>query len=72
MSSQAAQKLAKRLKELRRERSWTQEEAAKHCGIKYKYYQEHESSTPRDVRLSTLEKIGKGFGISLRQLFDYD
>lgn len=69
MSLTAAQKLAKRIKELRVERGWTQEEAAKHCGIKYKYYQEHESSNPRDIRLSTMEKLAKGFEIGIAELF---
>lgn len=69
MSSNAAKKLAKRIKDLRLERSWTQEEAAKKCGIKYKYYQEHEGSKPRDMRLSTMEKIAKGFNISIDELF---
>jgi len=66
-----AQKLAKRIKELRIERGWTQEEAAKHCGIKYKYYQEHESSKPRDMRLSTMEKIAKGLNVDLTDLFKF-
>lgn len=69
MSLTTAQKLAKRIKELRIERGWTQEEAAKRCGIKYKYYQEHEGSNPRDIRLSTMEKIAKGFSIELADLF---
>ena len=67
--SDVALKLAKRIKELRLERGLTQEEAAKKCGIKYKYYQEHEGSKPRDMRLSTMEKIAKGLGITLVELF---
>ncbi len=69
MALTSAQKLAKRIKELRIERGWTQEEAAKRCGIKYKYYQEHESSKPRDMRLSTMEKLAEGFDISIADLF---
>ena len=57
--------------ELRQERGWTQEEAAKKCGIKYKYYQEHEGSTPRDMRLSTMEKLADGFGVSLSELVSF-
>ncbi|MFA6522824.1 MAG: helix-turn-helix transcriptional regulator [Candidatus Peribacteraceae bacterium] len=72
MSLTAAQKLAKRIKELRLERGWTQEEAAKRCRIKYKYYQEHEGSKPRDMRLSTMEKIAKGLNLSLSELLDFD
>jgi len=66
----ASKKLAKRIQALRKERGLTQEEAAKKCGIKYKYYQEHESKTPRDMRLSTLEKIAKGFDVGISELFE--
>ena len=69
MSTQAAKQLAKRIKELRIERGLTQEEAAKRCDIKYKYYQEHEGSKPRDMRLSTMEKIAKGLGVTVQELF---
>jgi len=70
MSSPTAKKLANRLKFLRKERGLTQEEAAKKCGIKYKYYQEHEGNRPRDIRLSTMEKLARGFGVSLADLFE--
>lgn len=70
MSPPAAKKLANRLKALREERGLTQEEAAKKCGIKYKYYQEHEGNRPRDVRLSTMEKLARGFGVPLAALFE--
>jgi len=70
MASKASKKLSVTLKRLRQERGWTQQEAASQCRIKYKYYQEHESSKPRDVRLSTLEKLATGFDIPLADLFD--
>jgi len=70
VSSATAKKLAKRTKELRLERGLTQEEAAKKCGLKYKYYQEYEGKNPRDMRLSTMEKIAKGFGITLSELIN--
>ena len=69
MVSPAAKKLAKRIRELRKERGLTQWEAAKRCRIKYKYYQEHESSNPRDIRLSTAERLAKGLDVSLSELF---
>jgi len=70
VSKATAIKLAKRIKELRLERGLTQEEAAKKCGLKYKYYQEYEGKNPRDMRLSTMEKITKGLGTDLKALFD--
>lgn len=69
MALTTAQKLAKRIKELRNERGWTQEEAAKRCKIKYKYYQEHEGNNPRDMRLSTMEKIATGLDVDIFSLF---
>jgi transcriptional regulator with XRE-family HTH domain len=69
VASIAAKRLAKRIKELRIERGLTQEEAAKKCGINYKYWQEHEGNKPRDMRLSTMEKIAKGFDLSVADLF---
>lgn len=72
MASIAAKKLAKHIQELRKKRGLTQEEAAKKCGIKYKYYQEHESQrSPRDMRLSTMEKIAKGLEVSLFELLKF-
>ena len=65
-------KLAKRLRELREERGLTQEEAARKCKMEYKYYQRYESSQPRDMRLSTLEKIARGFDVSPSDLIDLD
>ena len=63
VKSDIVKKLAKRLKELRRQLGITQEEAAQKCHLEYKYYQRYESTKPRDMRLSTLEKIAKGFGV---------
>lgn len=69
MASTTAKKLAKRIRELREERGWTQEKAARLCRIKYKYYQEYEGKEPRDMRLSTMEKIAKGMEVELSELF---
>ncbi len=60
---------ANRIKGLRIKTGLTQEKFAEKIGIKYKYYQEYESKKPRDIRLSTLEKIAKGLHISLSKLF---
>ena len=69
MATPIAKKLAKRIQELRKKRGLTQEEAAKKCGIKYKYFQEHESKNPRDLRLSTMEKIAEGLDVEIADLF---
>ena len=72
MATATAKKLARRLRELRHKQGLTQQQAAAKCRIKYKYYQEHESGSPRDVRLSTLERMAKGFGVPLSELFDFE
>lgn len=64
MTSDTVKKLAKRLKLLRAGLGLTQEQAARKCKLEYKYYQRYESTKPRDMRLSTLEKIAKGFGVT--------
>lgn len=58
-----AKTMAKNLKKLREKRSLTQEEAADLCGMEYKQYQRYESTSPVDMRLSTIEKIAAGFGV---------
>ncbi len=72
MASTITTKLAKRLKELREKHGLTQEEAARKCHMEYKYYQRYESSKPRDMRLSTLEKIARGFDIKPSDLIDFN
>ncbi len=71
MTSTITTKLAKRLKDLREKHGLTQEEAARKCHMEYKYYQRYESSKPRDMRLSTLEKIARGFDIKPSDLIDF-
>ncbi len=39
--------------------------------MEYKYYQRYESSKPRDMRLSTLEKIARGFDMKPSDLIDF-
>ena len=49
--------LAKRLKELREKRGYTQEKLASMTGIDYKYLQRIEGKTPPAVRIDTIEKL---------------
>jgi transcriptional regulator with XRE-family HTH domain len=51
--------VGKRIKELRRQKSLTQEELAEHTKTSYKYIQRIEGNTPPDMRLTTLERIAK-------------
>jgi transcriptional regulator with XRE-family HTH domain len=69
VQSPAAKYFANRLRELRKQRSWTQEQAAENCRIGYKLYQLYELGIKNNPGLLTLEKIANGYGIGLRQLF---
>ena len=61
--------LAKRIRQLRIEQGLTQEGAADKCGVAYKAYQLYESKKTPDVRLTTLVKLAKGFGVTIGELF---
>jgi transcriptional regulator with XRE-family HTH domain len=67
--SHVAIKLVTRLRELRKIHRLTQESFAERSGISYKYYQAVEAGRKRDLRLSTLERLAKAYGIELWQLF---
>jgi transcriptional regulator with XRE-family HTH domain len=61
--------LLTRLKELRKFHRLTQEAFSEQSGISYKYYQAIEGGHKRDLRLSTLERLAKAYGLELWQLF---
>ena len=67
-----AKKLSQRLRDLRTSKGWTQEHAARMCGMEYKYYQRYEGVKPRDMRLTTVEKIAKGFDIPAWKLIKFE
>ena len=58
----------RRLRQLRKERGWTQEKAAENCGIGYKLYQLYELGIKRNPGLLTLEKIAAGYGLDVCEL----
>jgi transcriptional regulator with XRE-family HTH domain len=62
-------RLAKRLKALRGEREWSQEEAARRAGVSSRYFSRLESKR-HDPSLTTLAKIAKAFGLSVSQLLE--
>ena len=69
MESETATLLFERLRQLRAERGLTQEAFAEQAGMQYKHYQAVEAGRKPDVRLSTLEKLAKGLGIEVWELF---
>lgn len=57
-----------RLRELRQKHELTQEQFSELSGISYKYYQALEAGRKREVRLSTLERVARAYGIEVYQL----
>lgn len=60
--------LLKKLKTLRKRHSLTQEAFAEIAGISYKYYQSVETGKQEDLRLSTLDRLAKAYGVEGWQL----
>jgi transcriptional regulator with XRE-family HTH domain len=60
-----------RLRQLRKKYGYTQQKLAELSNVEYKHIQRLESKKPCDVKLSTLEKIAKAFGIPLSKLLNF-
>lgn len=64
-------KLAKRLRQLRKKRGYTQEKLAELSGIDYKHVQLLESANPSAAKIDTIEKLAKAFKITPSKLLDF-
>ncbi len=64
-------KLAKRIKELRKKSNLTQEELAEKSGVSYKHIQKLEGKYLHDPKLNTLKKLAKALKISLSELLKF-
>jgi transcriptional regulator with XRE-family HTH domain len=71
METNVLYQLGERVRSLRKEKDLTQEELAVRSKISLKYIQRIESKTPSDIGLECLEKLSKGFDISLWQLLRF-
>ncbi len=71
MSRNIKQKLAKRLRELRKEYGYSQQKLAELADIDYKHIQKLESKDPSNAKLKTLEKLANAFQISLSEFVDF-
>jgi transcriptional regulator with XRE-family HTH domain len=67
--SDASQFIASRLRQLRSQADLSQEQAADLVGVTFKYYQRLESGRVLGIRISTVEKIAKAYGIDLGAFF---
>ena len=67
--SDASQFVASRLRQLRSQAALSQEQAADLVGVTFKYYQRLESGKVLGIRISTVEKVVKAYGIDLENFF---
>ncbi|MFH1421489.1 MAG: helix-turn-helix transcriptional regulator [Planctomycetota bacterium] len=68
MATNISVRFSERLRKLRKEYGYTQQELAELAEIEYKHIQRLESKKPCDVKLSTIEKLAKAFKITLAEL----
>lgn len=71
MAKEIRFRIAKRIKELRKQKGLTQEELADRSGVAYKHIQKLESKTPYNAQINTLEKIAKAFKISVSEFLKF-
>jgi transcriptional regulator with XRE-family HTH domain len=64
VESDLATRLLELVKQLRQERALSQEEYAERAGLDPKHYQHVEARRKTDFRMSTLEKLARGFGLA--------
>lgn len=64
-------KFGNNLRRLRKRKGWTQEQLAEHADIAYKHVQRLEGKHPSPVKIDTIEKLAKAFGIRPSKLLDF-
>ncbi len=57
--------IARRLRELRLRHELTQEEFAQVAGFSFKFYQQLESGTKKQIWLETVERLATAYGLSV-------
>jgi transcriptional regulator with XRE-family HTH domain len=62
--------LSERVYSLREDRGLSQEKAAQLCGLSVSSWAKIEQDAAGNVRLDTLKKLAKAFGLTLSQLLD--
>lgn len=70
MKTGIEQKLAIRIRELRKKNGLTQEHLAELAGVDYKHIQLLESKNPPSIKIKTLEKIAKALNIKPSKLLE--
>lgn len=72
MANETVQRLLARVREWREARGLSQEVFAERAGLSYKHYQAIEAGRRPKIQLPTIEKLAKGCGLELSELFDFD
>jgi len=72
MSKDIRIKFAKRLRQLRLKKKWTQEELAEYADLAYRHVQRLESlKNPPPAKIDTIEKLAKAFKITPSNLLKF-
>ncbi len=69
MAESARELLARRIRELRTERKWSQEDLAEACGLHRTYVGDVERGE-RNVSVDNIEKIAKALEVPVSELFE--
>jgi transcriptional regulator with XRE-family HTH domain len=72
VETRTAKKLRLRLRALRAKHGLSQEAFAELAGVNLKHYQEIESGRKSELRISTLERLARPYGIAVYQLLAPD
>jgi transcriptional regulator with XRE-family HTH domain len=64
-------KLAKKVRQLRKDLGLTQEKLSEVSGIDYKYIQRIEGKRPPNIKLETIEKLAKTLKTTPSKLLDF-
>jgi Predicted transcription factor, homolog of eukaryotic MBF1 len=59
-----------KIREIRKQKGWSQEELADHAGFHYSYIGSVERGQ-RNISLTNLEKVASTLGVDVHQLFDF-
>jgi len=68
LKNQSLKRLLVYIKKLRERHGYTQERFAEKAGFSYKYYQALEAGRKRNLRLSTVDRLAKAYGLDAYQL----